>query len=115
MKKIVEIEATFCDNCGADTYPHACRKCGAEYCYQCAAKPEIGTVYKHGVYVCGSGDGFYCRPCDIELSESKSDPLHEAYVAVRTLRDEVTAFGEDFEARKKIAEQHLDRLERATR
>jgi hypothetical protein len=36
------------------------------------------------------------------------DPLHAKYRAVKRLRDEYAAWGDDFERRRKIAEKELE-------
>lgn len=56
------------DECGAtDSYMPSCLGCGREFCYECR---KIKTIdYQHGVFVCGSGDGIYCKPCDLKMSE----------------------------------------------
>jgi hypothetical protein len=111
MKKTITREVDFCDKCEREEcYLTRCLRCGMEVCYQCVDK--VGVKYEHGVYVSGSGDGFYCRPCDIALYESNDDALHLAYRAVLTLRNEVTAFGKDFKRRQEVAEAHVDLLAR---
>lgn len=106
MKKTITREVNFCDKCEVEaSYPTTCIRCGLEVCYKCADK--VGVTYAHGVYVSGSGDGFYCRPCDIVLYEAGDDPLYLAYRAVRVLRDEAKAIGQDFKRRQEMAEGHL--------
>lgn len=107
MRKIVEKEVTFCDFCGAENYVEPCLKCGKEACWECKKKPEVGVEYSHAVYFCGGGDGFYCRPCDLALSESQADAKHNAYVAIRSLRDELKGWQVSFEKRQKIAEEQV--------
>lgn len=108
MLATVSKEVHLCDNCNEESYPYTCRRCGKEYCWQCAEK--LGTQYRHGVYMQGSGDGFYCTPCDTLLCETKNNPLHQAYFAIKQLRDERAAFDQEFESRKEVAEQHLKSL-----
>lgn len=111
MKKTVTREVTCCDNCGKEQdYPTRCLRCGKEVCWQCADK--VGVKYEHGVYVSGSGDGWYCRPCDITLYERESDALYEGFRAVKALREEMQAWGADFQRRQKAAEAHLETLAR---
>lgn len=106
MKKTVTREVDFCDRCGKEQdYLVACLGCRMEVCWQCSE--AVGVTYQHGVYFRGSGDGFYCRSCDIALSETNADPLHVAYRAVRALRDEATASHNDFKRRQELAEGNL--------
>ena len=105
MRKMIPKEVTFCDFCGAKNYVEACLKCGKEACWQCQKKPKVGVEYSHAIYFSGGGDGFYCCPCDLELSESKADAKHNAYVAIRALRDELKQWSKDFEKRQKQAEE----------
>jgi hypothetical protein len=99
MKKLIEIEAAFCDNCGRQEYTEACLgSCGLEVCWRC--KQIRGVEYKRGVYVSGSGDGFYCTPCDQRLSEDHTDRRHTAYQVVRALRDEYVAWHKNFTVRQ---------------
>ena len=108
MKKTIQKETHFCDACGKEEfYIDHCLSCGKEHCYQC--KKTEGREYRHGVYIMGTGDGYYCRPCDTKLAKSKDD-LHEAYQNIAKLREECDKWNADFEARKEAAEAHLRSL-----
>jgi hypothetical protein len=107
MKKTIKKEVRFCDKCGKeDSYPTACMKCGIEMCYEC--QEQHGKSYNHGIYVSGSGDGFYCKPCDLTLTESGRDKRHNAYLAIKSLSDELEAWSANFKARQKSAEKALE-------
>jgi hypothetical protein len=106
MKKKITIDATYCDACGLRDYVDPCLGgCGVEHCWRC--QETQGVKYNHGVYFSGGGDGYYCRPCDMALSENGTNPLHQAYQAIRALRDESAKFYADHEARTKVAEKNL--------
>lgn len=112
MKKRIEMDATFCDACDKQEYVTACMKCGTEHCYDC--RKVKGVEYGHAVYFRGSGDGYYCTPCDQRLSESKDNPRHLAYQAIRALRDESAAWSEDFKLRSDIAEAEVKKYAEAS-
>lgn len=85
MKKEILKTVSFCDSCGKeDQYLEKCLSCGIEHCSSCQQK-GCGKRYRHGVNYGGPGDGYYCIKCDAKLSESKQDPLHNAYVAIANL------------------------------
>jgi len=105
VKKQVTIEQAICDFCQHEQSYQQCLRCGKDVCWAC--KKTRGVDYNHAVYFAGSGDGFYCTSCDIALSESKADPVHQAYVGIRALRDEQIAWGKDFEKRRDVAEETL--------
>jgi hypothetical protein len=113
MKKVMRKEVEFCDGCNAETYVTACMKCGVDHCWQCQEK--WGVEYAHGVYVKGSGDGYWCKPCDVQMSESGSDELYLAYVAIRQVRDEMIAFNAEWSQRKDAAESRLKQLQEQKR
>ena len=108
MKKIVQKEVHVCDKCGKETYPDPCLGCGTEVCYEC--QPKHGKNYRHSVYFQGSGDGFYCSPCDTKLTEGGTDARHNAYCAVKSLKDELEAWHTDFKRRQEKAEDALKSL-----
>lgn len=90
MIKTVIIEQRQCDYCDKDAYEWTvCLGCGKDICSPLSGDVRPHAIrYAHSVNFSGSGDGYYCTPCDVRLSESKSDPLHRAYVAIRAFRDE---------------------------
>jgi hypothetical protein len=110
-KRMVEVEQIFCDKCGADASPDdPCLGCGLNHCRQCQ-KTE-GVEYTHAVWASGSGDGYYCRPCDIRAFETHN-PLHEAFAAIRALRDESERYGKEFKKRSEAAEATLKKAQEA--
>lgn len=116
MKKIAEKEITVCDLCGKEAdYACQCLRCGKDMCNHCVYESDgkMAVRYGHGVYSRRSGDGYYCRPCDIALYEGEGDALYEAYRAVKALREEEEAFSKDFQRRKALAEIRVDGLCRA--
>ena len=103
MKKTVSREIIVCDVCHADCgYPRVCEECGTEMCRQCA--DAHGKTYPHGVYCCGSGDGFYCAKCDSVLTMRGTDRRHNACRAVERLRMEGEAWEADYRRRCAVAE-----------
>lgn len=108
MKRTVEKEVTLCDVCGAEGYVTPCLKCGKEVCWPC--QKTQGESYNAGVYFSGSGDGFYCHPCNEMLILSQTDELHKAYTHIRGLRNEAEAFGRDFKNRQEQAEAAIKPL-----
>lgn len=104
MKRTIQKEVHFCDQCGKeDSYPTACMGCGTEMCGQCQNKH--GKAYTHAVYCSGSGDGFYCNPCDAKLTAAGDDKRHNAYRAIKSLRYELEAWSIDFKKRQEAAEK----------
>lgn len=105
MKRLTEVELTFCDACGKQSWVTTCLACHADHCWEC--EKVLGVLYQHGVYASGSGDGYYCAACDARLTREGTDPQHRAYRVVRALKDEAKAWGADFERRTKIAEARV--------
>jgi hypothetical protein len=115
MKQQVIVERSICDFCGSGDTWLRCLSCSRDVCWHCYSEstplPERKAIrYSGGVCVGGSNDGVYCIPCDLELSKSKCSPLHQAFVAIRALRDERQAWSNSFEKRCKLAEAQLQRL-----
>ncbi len=109
MKKVVNVETHVCDACGKQQgYIDHCLHCGVEHCYEC--KPTHGIDYKHGVYFSGSGDGYYCTPCDRKLTTHGGDKRHTAYRTILALRNEVMGWNEDFKRRMDAAEAVMKKL-----
>ena len=106
MKTTKELDGYTCDKCGAfDTYaPYICVYCGKDYCYECGK--VVGKTYSHGIYASGSGDGFYCHPCDGECK----DELHTAYQLIESLRNEAKGWGDAFAVRREAAEKRCEEL-----
>lgn len=106
MKKMIQTEVIVCDKCGAqESYMNECMTCGTEFCYECWKKH--GKEYSHGVYLRGSGDGYYCNPCDAKLTKSGADKRHSAYRVIESLRSELEAWTTDFKGRQEKAEKAL--------
>lgn len=111
MKKTINKEVRFCDQCGKeDSYPDACLCCGAEMCYDC--KEKHGVYYTHAIYCSGSGDGFYCKPCDQKLTADGNDKLHLAYRAIKSLKDELEGWSVAFRKRQEAADKAVKALAR---
>lgn len=109
MKKTIEKEVKFCDKCGKeDSHPTACLACGTEMCSDCQTK--YGVSYNHAVHFQGSDDGFYCNPCDVKLMAQGSDEQHNAYLAIKALRDEEDAYWANFGKRAKAAEDAVKKF-----
>lgn len=103
MTKTIEKEVRFCDKCGKEeSYPTVCMGCGTEMCYACQTKH--GKRYSHAVYFSGTGDGFYCNSCDAKLTAAGNDKRHNAYLAIKLLKDELEAWTIAFRKRQEVAE-----------
>jgi len=110
MSKVTAtVEAHVCDGCGAQTYVTPCLHCDVEHCWECRKK--LGREYAHAVYFAGSGDGYYCKSCDGELSRNGSDPLHNAYVEIQQVRDDRIAADRRFKELGDKAEANLKALQ----
>ena len=111
MKTTIQKEQRTCDVCRhKETYPwNACLSCGKDICYECSENSAVR--YEHDVHASGSGDGVYCVACDERLRREGSNPLHSAYLAIRSLRHEEKAWYGDFEARRKVAQDRLKQLQ----
>lgn len=106
MKKTIEVEC--CDICQAHGLVRSCIHCGKALCFEHGETQAV--TYSHGVYAGGHGDGFYCKPCDTLLTNSGADPLHNAYLAVESLKHESAWWQEGFAKRRKAVEAHLESL-----
>jgi len=104
MKKTISKTVNFCDKCNKEEeWLTACLGCGVEMCGKCQDKH--GVEYSHAVHCSGSGDGFYCNPCDVKFTHSEvGNNRHDAYRQVKALRDELAVFQEDFNKRKVLWE-----------
>ena len=111
-KKILrEVEVDVCSNCGKeDGMSFECFACNFVACWDCSDKSEVMVKYSHGVYHHGGKDGWYCATCDMRLSEDRSDPLHNSYTKVRSLRETLKHWSESFERSRKVAEAEAERL-----
>ncbi len=106
VKKRVERELTFCDQCDAGSAYYKCRGCDRDYCYDCAH--TMMTVYPLEV---NGGDSMqalrYCPDCEAKLPELPADPLLQACLKVKQLHREQKGFWEDFKVRKDAAEAEV--------
>jgi len=103
MKKSITKEVVCCDKCGEEVgYSNPCMECGIEMCYDC--RKIHGVEYNHAVHFSGSNDGLYCKPCDVKLTKSANDKRHNAYLAVKSLRDELKEWSDKFKKRQNAAE-----------
>ena len=107
MKRIIEQEVSFCDHCKKQTYVTACLHCGVEHCWDC--KKRFGIEYTR-LYFSDSGDGYYCTACDLKLSASSKDPIHNVYTLIKSLRNEESRWYSNFKVRVDNAEKELKRL-----
>ena len=106
MKKIVQREIHFCDKCGLERFHvNTCLQCGLELCYECSE--YHGKRYDKSTVTFGSGDGFYCNECDSTLTSTGENKLHNAYRAIKRLKDEMKAFETDWERRSAEANDAL--------
>lgn len=108
MKKTVMKEVTLCDCCQKEGYLTACINCKVEHCHDCT-KTE-GKTYVQAINYGGTGDGYYCKNCDIELMNVRNNPRHAAYRKIASLRNEAKAWSDDFRARADEAENELKAL-----
>ena len=109
MKKLVQIEQSFCDVCNNESPGYYnCILCKKSFCYECS-KTET-KEYKHAVHFAGSGDGRYCFACD-EQAKKNGDKLHMAYRQIEALRYEEAGFWNDFKKRTDEAEENLKKLQ----
>lgn len=108
MKTKIELDGFICDGCGKGvTYATPCLRCGKDFCFDC--RETAGRAYEHSVWACGSGDGFYCTPCDSALLKSGEDRRHNAYLAIQRLRAEAKAWDAYFAKRAEDAEANVER------
>jgi hypothetical protein len=109
MKKKINKEVILCDSCEKEVdYAQRCDCCGIELCYECGV--DMMVDYSHSVYCSGSSDGKYCHSCDTKLSKSRENKLHNAYVKIRSLRNEQEAWYIDFKKRSDNAEKNAKEL-----
>ena len=64
--------------------------------------------YSQGVYFSGK-DGCYCKQCDGKL-QVKPNPIWTAYRAIASLRAENDSRYQQFEEKRKRAEEQLNKL-----
>lgn len=120
MTREKTITVTVCDGCGGDCdHPYACLRCGKSFCYSCLGQDgEIGdkqaVVYRHSVNAMGSGDGTYCRECDLGLTARTmiDDGVHEVYCRIANLRTQSEFWNKAWSLRAKEAEMELAILQK---
>ena len=105
MKKMVEKELTFCDECDKGEYVYKCMGCGSEYCYDC--RKLLLKEYNQSVYFTGGGNGYFCKDCDID-PPVRIKKIHSLYKAVEMLKNEINGYYKEFEVRQKEAEEQLE-------
>lgn len=110
MRKKQTIINKYCDICAREEEAFdTCLCCGKDFCISHAK--TMGVEYLFSVNFGGSGDGFFCKKCDIELSnDNTTHPLyrlHEAYKEIKYLRDEAKEYYKKLEKRGDEAEHHL--------
>lgn len=109
MKKEKLVKISVCDFCGSEeSVFDFCIVCKRDVCYKCN-KNNVGKEFKHGVYFSGSGDGFFCNSCMANMP-LEYQPLFNAYLEVKALRDQQEAWNEGFQKRSKEAEIRLGKL-----
>ena len=109
MKRTLTGEVDFCGKCQrrADFIEKGDR-CGIERCRDCRQSSMVR--YDQRVHGGGTGDVQYCTSCDMELCETKSDPIHQAFFAVRELRQEEERWYASFKKRAEAAEARVAKL-----
>lgn len=107
MRKAKTVVEKYCDICKKEAFD-TCLCCGKDFCISHAK--TMGVEYAHLVNFGGSDDGFFCKECDIELTNNLSHPLyrlHEAYKENAFLRDKTKAFYDKLEKDGNEATEHL--------
>ena len=108
MKKFMQKEISFCDECKREQgYTATCLGCGKEYCFDC--RKIFGRSYEHGVSCCGSGDGYFCNIC-IDNPPDKIKELLAGYREIAAIRAERKAYYDRFEERENKAEGDMKSL-----
>lgn len=111
MKKTITKEVSICDHCQQEqVYLIPCLHCNKEYCYECTTKH--GKTYAHSVYMRGSGDGFYCKPCNTTLLNTGGNNLFDAYLEIESLVTELETWNTNFRKRQAQAEKVLETTSR---
>ena len=110
MKKMVEKEVEFCDNCGSDDCVfNECNGCGKHFCYDCNEDKGMGKKYIHSVYCSGTGDAYLCNDC-LSRPTPKVTGILRAYEAVQRLRVENENWQKDFGKRCEAAKAETKRV-----
>lgn len=105
----------FCDICGKEAFD-TCLCCSKDFCISHAK--TNGVEYDNAVFFSGSNDGFFCKECDIELTNDSTHPLyrlHEAYKEITHLRNEAKEYRLKLEHRGNEAEHQLEYWLRETK
>jgi hypothetical protein len=109
MEKKAQKTIHICDKCGKEVaIPYACMKCGTDFCFDCAQTHAVS--YSPLVCCSGSGDGLFCKECDVELIKNGADRLHAAFRAIMALRLEGEAWNRHFQQRCRAAEKLVKSL-----
>ena len=109
MKKMIQIEATFCDYCGKQDYVEKCLGCGIEYCLEC--KKILGVQYPDFFNSFSTG-GFFCNICDTKFLKDGNNALHTAYKRIKDLQNESKLFYDDLMIRVNKSEIVLKKLQK---
>lgn len=105
MANPIIVERDFCFFCSAEHYPVPCLNCGFRHCWKC--RQTEGVTYSETPFSAGDGH-YYCNTCDEMLrQESACNKLHEAFVTVRGLRDELINWQVRSDAAQKQVQQFL--------
>lgn len=104
MKKETTTIQSFCDVCSKPaSYSYCCERCSKDFCFECWQKH--GIQYNESVNMSSSADGHYCKECDAILLAQGTDIRHASLVAIKSLRQELEAWHEDFNKRESLAHQ----------
>lgn len=105
IEKTVTVDV--CDVCQKEEVyrDDHCFGCGKAICWTCQDK--AGVKYPHSINCRGSGDGLYCLECNVTMAGT---PLHQAYVAIRSLTHESEGFYASWKKRVDAAEKEAARL-----
>lgn len=104
MEKQVLRRIKFCDICGTDqNIFYKCSGCGKDICCTCQEKNALGQKFCHAVNFPGSIDCYLCMEC-LAKPTPKVKTILSAYLKIQQLRNERTAFNDDFDVRCKAAE-----------
>lgn len=104
MKIKKEIELDICDDCKEEEAYYTCLGCGKTFCFDC--KERNGVEYAHAISLRGRGDGYFCNKCDKDPPK-KVKELHDRYLEIKNMREDIKRFHEKSEIKYKILEKEL--------
>lgn len=107
MKITKTIEVEVCDFCKKLEAPadYKCTGCGRICCEDCDALRK----YRHSIHFSGTYDGYYCADCEKRLTETKSDPLFNAYLALQKFITHSVTVRQELEATAQKLEEEIER------